>query len=203
MNLIRDSQDRVFARYRSSSRTTSATPSRNAASPELNITRPAVEPGRLANRSFSATTSSGLPFQTDRPPTPAFFQPPTPQNHLQSRLEVSDLENPSLRTLESSQQSDSGYGSSTSALHFSTPLKLYTSSQGPRQPASVSHTAFDPTTELPQVTIGMDNIQGNDGTDTTEIFDDSWMDYVPGAADDWNIFLNIGSAPAPAPGRGF
>jgi hypothetical protein len=107
MNIIRDCQDRVFSRYRSSS--TAAAVGSPSRSPMLSRS-PAVDNSQDSIDSISMATSA----QTEVHIAPPFFQPPPPQYHLRSRLEVSDLQMNSSKAPGGSAPSDSGYSSNES-----------------------------------------------------------------------------------------
>jgi hypothetical protein len=105
MNIIRDCQDRVFSRYRLSSSTTAAvgSPSRRAMLPRS----PVMDRSQESIDSISIALNA----DTEARVAPPFFQPPPPQAHLRSRLEVSDLQLNTSKAPNASVPSDSGYSS--------------------------------------------------------------------------------------------
>jgi hypothetical protein len=107
MNLIRDCQDRVFSRYRSSS--TNAGVGSPSRSPMLSRS-----PVMDRSQEFIDSISKALNAQTGARIAPPFFQPPPPQAHLGSRLEVSGLQLNSSKAPGGSAPSDSGYSSNES-----------------------------------------------------------------------------------------
>jgi len=136
--------------------------------------------------------------------TPLFFQPLSPQIHLRSRLEVSDLQDNVSKPLGTSNPSDSGYSSngsgnlrvsssSNNSNDITTPLPNFLSSSQP-QPAAELVPAY------PQDTWDMDNgmLDVNSGIcpvdlHDTGIFDSSWLECDPQPADAWNTSLsNVG-----------
>jgi hypothetical protein len=112
--LIRDAQDQVFSSYRSSSAAIPETPSRriqNPSSQEANV--PAIVQGTRNNDDPETSSIE------DHLQLPAFFEPPAPQNQLQSSFTISELRT-ALPHTHGSDSSDSGYGSSN--LSFLSPI---------------------------------------------------------------------------------
>ena len=184
----------MFTRYRSSGPAASGTPLRNRTSLELNMLRPAEMPGTMANSSLHATTWSETSFRADLPP---FFQPPTPQHDLQSRLEVSEFRNASPKIHESTQQSDSGYGSNVPALRSSPSSSL--SNSFDRGPLSSPQPFVNPTptVNFTDGVLKMGNTQDQTGATSTSSFESFWMECDLGAVDgtDWNSYLSMESPP--------
>ena len=88
LDIIRDCQDRVFSSYRSSSAAgvSVGTPSRNPVASD-SFSTASQESVAMVQSSPNATPENS--FGRIAPP---FFQPPPPQIHLRSGLEVSDLQ---------------------------------------------------------------------------------------------------------------
>jgi len=104
MNIIHDCQDRVFSRYRAAATPAVQTPPVNALrSPSLNVSFPNSH--MMGCDSFISSMTTG---NSPDGLLPAFFEPPEPQSHLSSRLEISTLEAVSPRSAEHN-LSDSGY----------------------------------------------------------------------------------------------
>jgi hypothetical protein len=110
-NLIRDAQDRVFSGYRSSSRTT-GTPARGdpSSSPQTNTSSSSSQ-GLATSPLRSQPTTIASSGDRSQPRLPPFFQPPSPKNHLESGLDISDP-NKTPSKPDRNERSDSGYGSS-------------------------------------------------------------------------------------------
>jgi hypothetical protein len=120
MDLIRDAQDQVFSGYRSSSMTT-GTPARGGpgSSPQTLPSSPLPQGFSISPpRSQPAISSLGNRSQSR---LPAFFQPPSPQNHLESSLDISDR-NTTPSKPNSNDRSDSGYDSGSFVLLSTQPL---------------------------------------------------------------------------------
>lgn len=121
IDLIRDAQDRVFSSYKSCSAITTGTPTTGApsSSPQT-ITSSYLSQG-FPTSPLRSQPTIGRSEDSSRARLPAFFQPPSPQNHLESVLDISD------RNIEPSDpnrndQSDSGYESSSITLLCTLPL---------------------------------------------------------------------------------
>jgi hypothetical protein len=175
MNIIRDCQDRVFSRYRSSSTTAAiGSPSR---SPMLSRS-PVVDHSQESIDSISMASNA----QTGTRIAPPFFQPPPPQAHLRSRLEVSDLQLNSSKAPAGSAPSDSGYSSNESGntlgIGSSSGITCDSTCMSNSQPAVASAT-FPAASE--EATWNMDSEQcdvsaGNDASDSKKnrIFESSF-----------------------------
>ncbi len=105
MNIIRDCQDRVFSRYRSLSSTPAAgsAPSRSAMLPR--------SPVMDRSQESIDSISMALNINSEARVAPPFFQPPPPQAHLRSHLEVSNLQLNTSQAPAPIFPSDSGYWS--------------------------------------------------------------------------------------------
>jgi hypothetical protein len=169
MDIIRDCQDRVFSRYRSTAELTAGPPPRPPASSRSSpMVFPPLED--------ITTTTTELSF---RPVTPLSFQPTTPQSNLQSCLEVPEIQNQMSEVPESIQISDSGYNSNTPVLHSrSSPLVL-SSAGNPSLSNSQSHAEFEPLPDLAQARLSRENEDYN-GMFTDETFEGSWINFDPG-----------------------
>jgi hypothetical protein len=120
MDLIRDAQDQVFSGYRSSSMTT-GTPARGGPS-----SSPPTLPSSSLSQGFSISPPRSQPTISNpgnrsQSRLPAFFQPPSPQNHLESGLDISDR-NTTPSKPDSNDRSDSGYDSGSFVLPSTQPL---------------------------------------------------------------------------------
>jgi hypothetical protein len=153
-NIIQDCQDRVFSRYRSSSAAAATwTPLGNPTSLHSPESHMPDFPESTTNNSMAANSPSQVSFRRSPPP---FFQPPSPQTHLQSRLEVSDLQSARCKD-----PSDSGYSS-----NFPDP---------PSEPSSLiqhetaslssfqSYATFEPVQDHTQPVLETENCLINDG----------------------------------------
>jgi hypothetical protein len=118
MDLIRDAQDRVFASYRSSS-TTTGTPVRGApsSSPQT-ITSSSTLQGFSTSPLSLPSIGSG---DRSRARLLDYFQPPSPQSHLESGLDIS-VRNITPSKPDRNNRSDSGYDGSPFALPPTLPL---------------------------------------------------------------------------------
>jgi hypothetical protein len=103
IDIIRDCQDGLFSKYKS------------LTGPESNITGNPTSPrssviaqDSMASFAMAANVTSEPSFGGIAP----FFQPPSPQVDLGSRLEASDLQESSLQNPRNTDLSDSGYNSS-------------------------------------------------------------------------------------------
>jgi hypothetical protein len=161
MDIIRDCQDRVFSRYRSTAELTASPPPRPPASLRSSpMVFPPLED--------IATTTTELSFQ-----------PTTPQSNLQSCLEVPEIQNQMSEVPESIQLSDSGYNNNTPVLHSrSSPLVLSSASNPPLS-NSQSHAEFEPLPDLAQARPSTENEDYN-GMFTDETFEGSWINFDPG-----------------------
>ena len=152
-NIIQDCQDRVFAGYRSSAGRAAASPSRNSTSPHSSFVAPETSPDMFMVANVSSELSSGG--------IPPFFQTPPPQNHLQSRLEVSDLQTNAPKAPNSSDPSDSGYSSLESGVPPGNPSLTNNSSYSTSLPNSQANSQPQPTSgpspAYAQGTWDMDN----------------------------------------------
>jgi hypothetical protein len=133
MDIIRDCQDRVSSRYRSSTATAAGTPWRNP----TRSRSPTIKQESRTNISMNANP-------TPQPDIAPFFQPPPPQSHLQSRLEVSDLQDNASKPPDSSDPSDSGYGSNESGISSGISSSFNNSSDDLSLPSSQPQIASEP-----------------------------------------------------------
>lgn len=195
MNIIRDCQDRVFSSYRSSSAAgvSVVAPSRNPVTSDSPSTL-SQEPVTMVSSSPNPTPESS--FGRIAPP---FFQPPPPQIHLRSGLEVSDLQgNTITKPADGSDPSDSGYGSNGLGVSSGISSSFNNTSDGSSLSSSQSHT----------MNIGLDS-DGEHGTwdtsnqvdvntandvvnsPTTSTFEQSWLNYNPQSAEvnGWNPYV--------------
>ena len=147
MDLIRDAQDRVFSSYRSSSSTAIGTPARSAPNPKSQATPSFSLSERLPTSPLRSQPTRGSPGDRSRPRLPAFFQPPSPQNHLESGLDLSDR-NITPSKPDRNDRSDSGYDSSS----FILPLPVTPSDSTVNTSTSSSQTL--PLLEMNQQTTG-------------------------------------------------
>ena len=114
MNLIRDAQDRVFSSHKSSS-TTTGTPARGAPSSSPQKITPSPSSNGFSTSPLRSQPTNGSSEDRSQARLLAFYQPPSPQNHLESRLDISDR-NMTLLKPDRNSRSDSGYDSSSFAL---------------------------------------------------------------------------------------
>jgi hypothetical protein len=168
MDIIRDCQDRVFSRYRSTAELTASPPPKALASSRTStMVFPPLE-------DITATT----PELSFRPATPPPFRPTTPQSNLQSRLDVPEIQNQMSEVPESIQLSDSGYNSNTPVLH-SRPSALVPNSTGnPPLSNSQSRAGFEPLPDLAQARLSTEN-KDYDGMFTAETLEGSWINFDP------------------------
>lgn len=182
MNIIRDCQDRVFSSYRSSAAVAAAvaavdTPSSNPIASESPI---------MASQESMAmvTMSSGAtPERSFGRTAPPFFQPPPPQVHLRSGLEVSDLQGSiTTKAPDGSDPSDSGYSSNESSVPSGISSSFNNTSDSSSLPNSEPHIEFSgPVPANAQGTWDMGNgfdiNTGNDVFDShdTSTFNQSWL----------------------------
>ncbi|KAF8858161.1 hypothetical protein BDZ45DRAFT_743595 [Acephala macrosclerotiorum] len=196
VNIIRDCQDRVFSRYRSSAGTAAGTPSRNPTT----LHSP-VMASQEARPGISMTTSTTPELSLGRI-APPFFQPLSPQTHLRSRLEVSDLQNNVSKAPEGRDPSDSGYSSNGSGLHSSLSSSFQHSTDSASTSQSQSYAAFEEVLDHTQIALGIGQSLFQYGTDNSSpnsrdiainAFDSSWLNYDPELAEgnDWNVYMGI------------
>jgi hypothetical protein len=153
-SIIKDCQDRVFLKYRSTVELRADTPSRIPTSPRTSM----MGSSALQNIIVAAAEP---PFRTHTPP---IFQPP------------SELPNQISEVPESIRLSDSGDNSDTSAL-YSRPSPLVPSSRGnPPLSDSQFRAEFQSSPDLAQSRLSTENEDYN-GTFTAETFEDSWFDF--------------------------
>lgn len=121
MDLIRDAQDRVFSGYRSSS-TSTGTPARGdpSSSPQTNTSSSSSQ-GLASSPLRSQPTTIASSGERSQARLPPFFQPPSPKNHLESGLDISDL-NITPSKPDRNERSDSGYDSSSFVMPSTLPL---------------------------------------------------------------------------------
>jgi hypothetical protein len=143
MNIIRDCQDRVFSNYRSTSSAALGTPAVAPQSPNI----PPQQEMAMASLSTDAVSEPSFGRTA-----PSFLQPPSPQIHLVSGLEVSDLQSNALKELEGNELSDSGFGSSETGILAGTSSSLNTSIDDAPLAGSQSQPECNP-----QESWGMDN----------------------------------------------
>jgi hypothetical protein len=188
MDIIRDCQDRVFSRYRSTVELTTSPPPRALASPRTSIM---VFP---PPQDITATT----PELSFRPATPPSFQLKTLQSNLQSRLEVPEVQNQMSEVPESIQLSDSGYNSNTPVLHSRSSPLVPSSTGNPPVSNSQYRTEFEPLPDPAQAKLSTENEDYN-GTLTTESFESSWINLDPGLVeqDDFTHFFEHGDSFSP------
>jgi hypothetical protein len=199
MNIIRDCQDRVFSSYRSLSTVATAvavvrTPSRNPIASDSPVM---ASQESMAMVSMSA---DALPEPSFGHIAPPFFQPPPPQTHLQSRLEVSDLQGNTTKAPDGSDPSDSGYSSNESGVPSGISSSFNNTSDSAFLSNSQPHIVFSgPVPANAQGPWDMDNGQFdmNTGKDVmnsrdTSIFNQSWLDYNSQLAAEnvWNPYIS-------------
>jgi hypothetical protein len=141
MDLIRDAQDRVFSRYRSSL-TTTGTPVRGAlsSSPQTNTSSSSSQ-GFATSPLRSQPTTIASSEGRSQARLPPFFQPPSPKSHLESGLDISDP-NRTPSKPDRNDRSDSGYDSSP--LVMSSTLSLTPGESSVNTSASSSQTLLPP-----------------------------------------------------------
>lgn len=194
LDIVRDCQDRVFSRYRSSAGRATATPSINPASPDSQMI------SMRETRNDMSLTANGTAELSFGRITPPFFHPPSPQSHLRSRLEVSDLQNNASKAPDGKDPSDSGYSSNTSGLQSQHPSSLHNTIDSASLSTSQSHVASsesfsanaEGTWNLDDGLFGMN--PGNDVMkgDDTNTFDQSWADFNARSAEGnaWNPYMS-------------
>jgi len=203
MNIIRDCQDRVFSRYRSSAPIPAAgTPSRN---PENSHSMTSSSRGSQYTISDILMNTNSTPGPSSERMAPPFFQPPSPQTHLRSRLEVSDLQTNASKASEGSDPSDSGYSSNSSAQHAGPSTSFHHSSDTGSFPSSLTPAEVEPAPDGPDrienipaiENCTVQNETGDVSPSTHEImtstFDNSWLNYDPDLPDgtDWNEYMSM------------
>jgi len=175
MDLIRDAQDRVFSRYRSSS-ASRRTPVRAviSSSPQTNTSSSSSQGLETSPPTSQATTNTS-PGDQSQVRLPPFFQPPSPQNHLESGLGISDP-NTTPSKPDRNNRSDSGYDSSSFIMSSTPPLTL--SESGVYTSASCSQISLPP--EGSQETQGRTNSEAA----LTQTQLDSSVEAITGARND-------------------
>jgi hypothetical protein len=139
---------------------------------------------------------------TPQPDIAPFFQPPPPQSHLQSRLEVSDLQGSASKPPDSSDPSDSGYGSNESGISSGISSSFNNSNDDLSLSSPQPHIAYEPippdgqgpwgmNNELPDMSSGNDFMNPADTSafDATfdSSFDSSWeYDYQSTYRNTWD-----------------
>ena len=191
MDIIRDCQDRIFSRYRSSI-AASTPPSRTTRDSQSPATAPATSLQKPADMGTGMNTTSSISAGRI---SPTFLQPPPPQSHLESRLEVSDVQSDSVKPPSSSDPSDSGYSSngagslagSASINNSNDNLSWLTSHAGwsiPLDPQGIS----DMNDETRDTNPGNDYMDSSYGAP----FDDFWWKDGPEIANEVSGDVNIG-----------
>jgi hypothetical protein len=203
MDIIRDCQDRVSSRYRSSTGTSAGTPSRNPASSQS----PTMGRDSRSDISMSVNARSQIPAIAP------FFQPPPPQHHLQSRLEVSDLQDSVSKPPDRGDPSDSGYSSyesgivsrgSSSSRDSSDDLSVPSSHPQPASELVPTHgqDAWDTETGLLEMSSGNGVMDPNQiGTfenlfDSSfdgqfdNSFDSSWYEPQLASGNSWDLYMD-------------
>jgi hypothetical protein len=112
VTIIRDSQDRVFERYRESVASDVFTPSGNPSNYNAPVMASASSSQAMDNSSFNNDPTAEMPTIDSVPP---YLQPPTPQNDIGSRHQI-DASHCVVPPNENKPLSDSGYGSNSSDL---------------------------------------------------------------------------------------
>ncbi|PMD47741.1 hypothetical protein L207DRAFT_576502 [Hyaloscypha variabilis F] len=154
MTIIRDCQDRVFSRYRSSTSTVACTPSRNH---ERSSRSPPAASPEACDRSDTPLIANPISRNTIGRSSPSSFQPISSQLHLRSRLELPDMQDNVSKLPDTSDPSDSGYSSSKSA---GLPSSFNSSSSSPyesspqSQPQPQLHAPSSPILNDTQDTFG-------------------------------------------------
>ena len=176
MDIIRDCQDLVSTRYRSSIGIATGISSRN---PTSSRSPTITDEGRTNVPSAANITSEPL-FEGIAP----FFQAPSPQIHLQSRLQVSDLQYSAPKAPDGSDPSDSGYSSNESGNN----LRISPSSSNSSDDASLSnpqpHTASRPSPppehdpwDMENALLETDSGRRNLDSHQNNTFDNDWFEY--------------------------
>jgi hypothetical protein len=170
------------------------TPSRNRIASESPIIGP-EEFTAMVSVSLDATPENS--YGCIAPP---FFQPPPPQIHLRSGLEVSDLQgNAITKAPNGSDPSDSGYGSNELSIPSEISSSLNAISDSYFLSTSEAHIEFSgPVPANAQSTWDMDSgfgiNTGNDGFSwhDASTFNQLWLDNnsQPEEGNDWNLYMN-------------
>ncbi|PMD50679.1 uncharacterized protein K444DRAFT_274932 [Hyaloscypha bicolor E] len=194
MDIVRDCQDLISTRYRSSGGRATATPSINPTSPDF----PMISMRETRNdMSLTANGTAELSFGRITPP---FFHPPSPQSHLRSRLEVSDLQNNASKAPDGKDPSDSGYSSNTSGLQSRHPSSFHNTIDSASLSTSQSHVASsesfsanaESTWNLDDGLFGMNPDNDVMNEDDTSAFNQSWADFKAQSAEGnaWNLYMS-------------
>jgi hypothetical protein len=194
LDIVRDCQDRVFSRYRSSAGREAATPSINPTSPDS----PMISMRETRNdMSLTANGTAGISFGRITPP---FFHPPSPQSHLRSRLEVSDLQNNASKAPDGKDPSDSGYSSNISGLQSRHPSSFHNNIDRASLSTSQSHVAScellpanpEGTWNSEDGLFGMNPDNDVMNEDDTSTFNQSWAGFNAQSAEGnaWNQYMS-------------
>jgi hypothetical protein len=180
VTIIRDSQDRVFSRYRESIASDGFTPSGNPANcsaPAMASTSPAQA---MNNSSFNNDTNAEIPTINSVPP---YLQPPTPQNDIGSHHQI-DASHCVVPPHENKPSSDSGYGSSSSDLPSSSPPSNEVRNSG------TANTAFEPHQPRGEMHLDMSLPQTDPAEEDTVLSSTEDFDLMPIAEYPSLEFLN-------------
>ncbi|KAN0104839.1 hypothetical protein V8E51_010584 [Hyaloscypha variabilis] len=190
VEIIRDCQDRISSRYRFLMGT-GTTPPRATGNCQSQLAAPQENgTGVLTSTHATSGDSAGCI-------SPSFLQPPPPQSHLESRLEVSDIQINSSKPKSGSELSDSGYSSNGAGSHrASFSLNTFSSDDISLPSSQIQAEAWP--ISLDQGTLDMNDLLGdmNPGNDIMDsqysgAFNDSWWTDDAQYADEGsgNLFL--------------
>jgi hypothetical protein len=202
IDIIRDCQDGLFSKYKSLTGTESDIPSGNPTSPRSSV----IAQDSMTSLAMAANVTSKPSFGAIAP----FFQPPSPQVDLGSRLEASDLQESSLQNPRNTDLSDSGYNSSDVRIAPVIPSSSNNSNENILMLNSQPRPATAPAPMDAQNTWNMDNVllDVNSGmvdfeSHETGTYSSSWWenDFQSADADAWNAGLSNVDMNCPSDGE--
>ncbi|KAE9363847.1 hypothetical protein N431DRAFT_356502 [Stipitochalara longipes BDJ] len=197
-NLIRDCQDQVFSSYRSSAGTIARTPSSNSTGSHSPLMAREVQPDLSTITNETSDLSSGG--------IAPFLLAPSPQSHLGSSLDISDLPKDILKPPSSIGHSDSGYSSGRSCIPPAVSSSYNVCTEGSSLPSfqSQSHatsqtvpsetqTTLDVNIGIPETDASNDCINSHESRAAGSPLEDYFIQFPDGTI--WSPFAdNMGNA---------